>query len=200
MNRKEEIKSILIFLKEIERMKNVTRTAWTTKGKQESVAEHSWRLTVFAFLLEDYFPDANFSKIIKMCLIHDLGEAISGDISAYLQVDPKIKEEQELNGINQILLPLPQSIKAKFYSLWEEYNEGRTLEAKIAKAIDKIETIVQHNQGKNPSDFNYEFNLIYGKDYTQFDDFIKAIREIVDNETLSRVENVKNSKSQNNNK
>jgi putative hydrolases of HD superfamily len=183
MNKKEEIGSILLFLKDIERMKNVTRFAWTTQGKQESVAEHSWRLTVFAFLLEDYFPDANFSKIIKMCLIHDLGEAISGDISAYLQIDPKIKEEQELNGINQILLPLPDNIKTKFYNLWEEYSEGMTLEAKIAKAIDKIETIVQHNQGKNPSDFNYEFNLIYGKKYVEFDGLIKAIREIVDSDT-----------------
>ena len=182
-----EMKSILLFLKETERMKNITRTAWTTAGKQESVAEHSWRLSIFALLLEDYFPNANFSRIIKMCLVHDLGEAIEGDISAIKQVDEKIKQAIEERGINQILLPLSETLKNKIYSLWNEYNEAKTIESKIAKAIDKIETIIQHNQGKNPSNFNYEFNLNYGKDYAQFDEFIKIIREFVDKDTEDKM-------------
>ncbi len=188
-NIKDELKSIIQFIKEVERMKNVTRTAWTTKGKQESVAEHSWRLAVFALLLEDIFPSADFSKVIKMCLVHDLGEAIEGDISAIKQVDEKIKQEIEQRGINQIINPLSEQLKNKLYYLWTEYNEAQTLEPKIAKAIDKIETIIQHNQGKNPNDFNYEFNLNYGKDYAQFDDLIKTIRELVDNDTVSNMNN-----------
>ncbi|MEG2867199.1 MAG: HD domain-containing protein, partial [Terrisporobacter sp.] len=71
----------------------------------------------------------------------------------------------------------------KIYDLWTEYNECSTKEAKLVKAMDKLETIVQHNQGDNPKDFNYEFNLSYGKQYFEDDDILKFMRNIIDEDT-----------------
>ena len=81
---------------------------------------------------------------------------------------------------------LPPNRSTSLIALWEEYNEGETKESKLVKALDKIETIIQHNQGNNPADFDYAFNLTYGKAYCEFDDTIKALREIVDHDTLER--------------
>ena len=62
--------------------------------------------------------------------------------------------------------PVPEAIKMEFLSLWDEHEDGNSLEARAAKALDKLETILQHNQGRNPEDFDYEFNLEYGKAHT----------------------------------
>ena len=75
------------FLNVIEKLKCNTRHSWTSSGRQESVAEHSWRLAVMAMLCADEYPTLDINKVIKMCLIHDFGEAITGDIPAFLKND-----------------------------------------------------------------------------------------------------------------
>lgn len=75
--------------------------------------------------------------------------------------------------------------------MWKEYNECNTKEAKLVKAMDKLETIVQHNQGKNPEDFDYKFNLKYGKEYFENNDVLKSIRNIIDEDTKNSI-NLKN--------
>ena len=175
--------NMISFVKELGRLKDMTRTAWTAEGRRESVAEHSWRLTMLAFVLEDCFPDFDFNKVLRMCLIHDMGEAYEGDISAVIAVNQEEKLKTEENAIRRLVEPLPANIQTKFLDLWVEYNQCESKEAKLVKAIDKIETIIQHNQGANPPDFDYAFNLDYGKQYAQFHPIIKSIREIVDKET-----------------
>ena len=66
-----------------ERLKDATRHCYTSRGRRESVAEHSWRITLMAYLVSDEFPEADLEKLMKMCLIHDLGEAFTGDIPTF---------------------------------------------------------------------------------------------------------------------
>ena len=166
----ENINKIIEFIKEIENLKSVTRTAWTKTGRRESTAEHSWRLAMLLMVLEEDFKDIDINKAIKMSLVHDLGELYDGDISATLQHDNDNKSEMEERAMNRMLKVLPESISKQIYDLWAEYNKCATKEAKLVKAMDKLETIVQHNQGTNPKDFDYEFNLTYGKKYFEDDD------------------------------
>ncbi|WP_105616599.1 HD domain-containing protein [Vallitalea okinawensis] len=185
MNTENQIKveEIITFIKELERLKNITRTAWTSEGKQESVAEHSWRLAMLALVLTPYIPEVNFSKVISMCLVHDLGEAYEGDISATIPIDQDEKLINEERDILRLINTLPKSSKEMITSLWKEYNEAISIEAKIAKSLDKMETIIQHNQGKNPSDFNYAFNLTYGTEYVTINEIIEKLRKIIDDDT-----------------
>ncbi|WP_066305907.1 HD domain-containing protein [Bacillus sp. FJAT-29814] len=182
----EDIRNIMTFIKELERLKINTRTAWTSSGRQESIAEHSWRLSLFTLVLEEFFPEIDFNKVLRMALIHDLGEAYEGDFSAKLAVQPQEKLKGEEEAIECLIAPLSVKMQQQFLALWHEYNQAETKEAKLVKALDKIETIIQHNQGENPSDFDYEFNLEYGKNYSNFDPIIRAIRELVDRETLGK--------------
>ena len=78
-------RAFLDFLKVAEKLKCNTRHSYTSSGRHESVAEHSWRLAVMAYFVRDEFPEADMNKVIKMCLIHDLGECFTGDIPRQLQ-------------------------------------------------------------------------------------------------------------------
>jgi putative hydrolase of HD superfamily len=180
-----DILATLDFLRSAERLKNVTRTSWTSTGQQESVAEHTWRLCLMAAVLERAFPGIDMARLMKMCVVHDLGEAIGGDISATLQ-PPEGKATQERNDLLQLLAPLPSGARDEIVALWDEYEAAVTAEARVAKALDKLETIMQHNQGRNPPDFDYRFNLDYGQRYTASDPVIAQIRQILDAETLAR--------------
>jgi putative hydrolase of HD superfamily len=181
-----ELEQILAFLRATEQLKNTHRNSWTSSGRRESVAEHSWRLCLMAMLLADQYPEVSFARLVKICVVHDLGEAIGGDIPAVHQTAGAGKAEQERRDLLQLLEPLPQRLRDEITTLWDEYEEARTPEARLAKALDKLETILQHNQGENPAGFDYRFNLDYGKRYTAIDPLITSIREIVDRDTKRR--------------
>ena len=181
------IDKVIRFIKEIENLKSVTRTAWTKTGRRESTAEHSWRLAMLLMVLSDDFKDLDIDKAIKMSLVHDLGELYDGDISAKLQNDNDNKAYMEEKAMRRMLTTLPDGISEKIYDLWKEYNECCTKEAKLVKAMDKLETIVQHNQGDNPEDFDYEFNLQYGKQYFMDNEILEYMRYIIDEDTKESV-------------
>lgn len=178
-----EISGILRFLRHAEHLKNTLRSGYTSEGRQESVAEHTWRLCLMAMMFSREFPNVNVERLFKMCIIHDLGEVIRGDIPAPEQVGIEAKAEQERDDLLQLLSPLPEAWKVEIEGLWDDYEQAQSAEARLAKALDKLETILQHNQGKNPANFDYAFNLEYGKKYTSYDPLIAAIREIIDKET-----------------
>ncbi len=181
-----ELDGILEFLRHAERLKIETRTAFTSEGIRETVAEHTWRLCLMSLVFEDNFPDINYSKLVKMCIIHDLGEAIGGDIPAIEQEAGKSKSAEEREDLVTLLQPLPERLQKPILQLWDEYEEAASPEAKLAKGLDKLETILQHNQGKNPPDFDYRFNLDYGKSFTTEDPLIASIRKILDRDTEER--------------
>jgi putative hydrolase of HD superfamily len=185
--RPSELDGILEFLRAAERLKNVTRNAWTSEGRRESVAEHTWRLCLMSLLLHDAFPGVDFARLIKICLVHDLGEAIGGDIPAPLQAQQGAgKAEQERRDLLQLLAPLPGPLREEITALWDEYEAARTPEARLAKGLDKLETILQHTQGSNPADFDYRFNLGYGRQYTVDDPLLAAMRALLDEATERR--------------
>ena len=139
-------------------------------------------------VFEKEFADVDFARLVKICIIHDLGEAVGGDISAVAQQGMPAKAEKERADLLTLLQPLPAPLRAEIVGLWDEYEAATTREAKIAKALDKLETIMQHNQGKNPADFDYRFNLEYGKQHTVGDPLIEAMRAVLDAETEARAE------------
>jgi putative hydrolase of HD superfamily len=187
-----DLTGILAFLRSAERLKSTTRTGYTSAGEQESVAEHTWRLCLMALVLAPEFPDVDFAKLVKICIIHDLGEAINGDVPAPEQARRAAagelagKAEQERRDLMQLLAPLPSRIGGEIAALWDEYEAARSPEAKLAKALDKLETIMQHNQGRNPAGFDYRFNLGYGRQHTADNPLIARVRAILDEETEAR--------------
>ena len=181
-----ELDGVLAFLRAAERLKDTLRSSHTSSGRPESVAEHTWRLCLMAALLRDEFPGIDFSRLIRICVVHDLGEAIRGDIPAIDQDTAAPKSAEERNDLVTLTAPLPPRLRDEILALWDEYEAAATPEAKVAKALDKLETILQHNQGKNPADFDYEFNLGYGQRYTSGHPLIEAIRVVLDEETRQR--------------
>jgi putative hydrolase of HD superfamily len=187
-----ELPGVLAFLRAAERLKSTTRTGYTSAGQQESVAEHTWRLCLMALVLRPGFPEIDFAKLVKMCIIHDLGEAVHGDVSAPEQARraaagaTTAKAEQERRDLLELLAPLPAPVRDEITALWDEYEAAQSIEAKLAKGLDKLETIMQHNQGLNPADFDYRFNLGYGRQHTAAIPIIAQLRAMLDEETEAR--------------
>jgi putative hydrolases of HD superfamily len=179
----EKIKGRLEFLRETEKLKDVLRSAHTSSGRTESTAEHSWRLCLMAVVFSDYLPGLDKLKMLKMCLVHDLGEAISGDVPAVSKNSFPNKSEQERRDLVLLTRALDESLKTEILALWDDYESALSPEAIAVKALDKLETMLQHNQGKNPPDFDYEFNLAYGKKYTDAAPLFETLRNIIDQET-----------------
>jgi putative hydrolase of HD superfamily len=187
-----EIAGFIEFLRNAERLKTVTRSGYTSDGHQESVAEHTWRVALMATLLAPQFQDVDAARVVRMCLVHDLGEAIGGDIPAPEQARRRAegasegKSAAERRDLLTLLDPLPPVLRDDITSLWDEYETAQSAEARLAKAIDKLETILQHTQGLNPPAFDYRFNLTYGREHTAGPPLIAAIRAILDRATEDR--------------
>jgi putative hydrolases of HD superfamily len=184
----DPLDGILVFLRSAERLKTVTRSGWTSAGQRESVAEHTWRLCLMAMILYGRTDGIDLAKLLRMCLIHDLGEAIGGDIPAPEQTRGGAggKAARERDDLLELIRPLPDEARAEITGLWDEYEAAESAEARIAKGLDKLETILQHTQGSNPDDFDYAFNLAYGQQYTAADPLLASLRQRLDAETARR--------------
>ncbi len=182
----DELDGMLTFLRSAERLKTVTRSGWTSDGQRESVAEHTWRLCLMAMVLYGRADGIDLGKLLRMCVVHDLGEAIGGDIPAPEQRDGAGKADRERGDLLELVAPLPEDVSQEIVELWDEYEAAASPEARVAKGLDKLETILQHTQGSNPADFDYAFNLAYGQRYTAADPLLSALRERLDAETARR--------------
>ena len=174
-----------------ERLKDATRHCYTSGGRHESVAEHSWRMALMAYLLKDEFPDADMDRVVRMCLIHDLGEAFTGDIPTFLKTTADAKKEETL--LNHWVISLPEPFGREMQELYAEMEARETQEARIYKAIDGLEALIQHNE----SDIStwipreYELNQTYADDKVAFSPYLTALREAVRSDTLAKIEEVK---------
>jgi len=170
-----------------ERLKDATRHCYTKNGRHESVVEHSWMMTLMAFLIKDEFPDADIDKVIKMCIIHDLGEAFTGDIPTF----DKTKENEitEKSLLTQWLNSLPATQRNEMTALFDEMEKHETAEAKIFKAIDSLEALIQHNI----SDLStwipkeYELNKTYADDKVAFSEYLMLLREEIRKDTMNKI-------------
>lgn len=182
-----KIQKYLEFVQEIEQLKSTLRTAWTAQGRQESTAEHSWRLAMLAAVLSEEFPELNMVRVLKMCLIHDIGELYDGDVSAASGSDDEARHKREEKAAGRVFGILPEKQGQELMELWLQYSNNTTPEAAFVKALDKAETIIQHNQGKNPEGFDYEFNLEYGAGYFKEQPLLMELRSYIDEATRSKL-------------
>ena len=164
------------FLNTIEKLKCNTRHSWTTCGTRESVAEHSWRLATMALLCSDEYPELDMNKVIKMCLIHDFGEAVMGDIPSFLKTEEDEKKERE--AIAGLLSRLPEEMEREFSALFAEMDALATPEAKLFKALDNMEAVVSHNEADISTwiPLEYEENLVYGAENCEFSEWTRGLR------------------------
>lgn len=176
----ERMSSVLAFLDEANRLKDTLRSGRTPQGRQESTAEHSWRLCLLAILLAGELKDVDLLRLLKICIVHDLGEAISGDVPATEQRAGDDRAERERADLITLCAPLPEDLRSEIVSLWDEYAQAASPEAIMAKGLDKIETMLTHSTGKNDDDFDYRFNLGYGLPATNRHPLLIALRQHVD--------------------
>ena len=179
---------VIAFLQAAERLKDTLRSGATSGGRRESAAEHSWRLALLALLLDRDLGAVDRLKVLKLCLVHDLGEAISGDTPAVDQRPDDGRAARERADMATLCAPLPADLSADLLALWDEYAAAATPEAKIAKGLDKIETVLQHAIGANDPGFDYAFNLGYGRERTAALPLLRQIRAKADDATRARMD------------
>jgi len=181
-------RQLIEFLGIIGNLKNNTRHVWNAEGRQESVAEHSWRLSVMALLIADEFPEVDINKVVKMCLIHDFGEALTGDIPSFYKT--KQDEDKEDLAVQSILARLPDNISEDFSSIFADMAELNTPEAKLFKALDNLEALVSHNESPLETWLELEFseNLIYGDENVAYSKFLKELRKELKKDSLRKIE------------
>ena len=136
-----DARTLLEILHVAERLKDTPRHSWTSAGRRESVAEHSWRLAVMAWFLRDRFPEADWEKVLAMAVLFREMEALD------------------------------------------------TLEAKIVKALDKLEVLVQHNEADISTwlPLEYDLNMTYGNEYVAFSDDLMDIRREIMRDTVDKI-------------
>lgn len=184
-----DISNVLAFIKKAEGLKNTLRHSYTSNGRQESSAEHSWRLCLFVMGCAPWFKELNCEKLLRLAVIHDLAEALCGDTPAICRENKKVKAARERAALTEICSTLPEELQKEMLSTWEEYESARTDEAILVKGLDKLETLIQHNQGLNPTNFDYQFNLIYGNEFTNRNNILILFRNIIDKETHKNIIN-----------
>jgi len=181
-------RQLIDFLGIIEKLKCRTRHVWTSEGRQESVAEHCWRLAVTALLVAGEFRDLNIEKVVKMCLIHDFGEAITGDIPSFLKTEADEKKEDR--AVAELLACLPEELNREFTSLFEEMAELKTDEAKLFKALDKLEAVISHNESPLETwlPLEYTENLKYGAENVAHSEYLTALKNEINRDAVKKTE------------
>ena len=183
-----EIRKLLDFLKIAEQLKCNTRHSYTSNGRLESVAEHSWRLALMAMLVGDEFSELDMDKVVKMCLIHDMGEAITGDIPAFEKTDDDRKIENK--KVDQLTDTLPEPVRTEWKELFAEMEKLETQEAKLYKSLDKLEALIQHNEADISTwiPLEYDLQMTYGNEECRFTEYIERLRDEVREDSKKKIE------------
>ena len=178
---------LLEILSVAEKLKCHTRHCYTSSGRHESVAEHSWRIALMAMLIAPEFPQADMNRVIRMCLIHDLGEAFTGDIPTFDKTDADAAREEALFA--GWVQTLPRENREEFTALLAEMNALETPEAKICKALDKMEAVVQHNESDIATwlPLEYDLQLRYGAENVRFSSWFLELKREIDSWTRRKI-------------
>ena len=172
------------------RLKNTMRHCMVSETRQESVAEHSWRIALMAMLLkgEESFADTDTDKVIQMCLIHDLGEAFTGDIPTFLKTNGDAEIEDDL--FHQWVNSFSEPQKSYWLNLLKEMEALETKEAKTYKALDKLEALISHNESDLSTwlPLEYDLQYTYGQENMKFSEYFIELRKYVDEWTKRKIE------------
>ena len=183
------LKQILKFLQEAEKLKSVIRHSWLSTGHHESVAEHSWRLALMAIVLSPIVDSKiDLTKALQMAIVHDLAEIHAGDHIAWKKKS-KNHHTLEKKALTKLLKNLPPIQKKQIQNLWKEYETKKTPEAKFAKAVDKLETLNQHNLAdlKTWTKEEYGYNLIHGTEEVKYSKTLQALKDLTDTQTRAKI-------------
>ena len=182
-----EQRALLDVLHTAEKLKDEIRHCTTSHGRPESVAEHSWRTALMAFLIADEFPGVDMNKVIKMCLIHDLGECFTGDIPCFAKTaaDEQKEDSVLLDWVHSLPAPYCHELSA----LYEEMGALITPEAKVYKSMDKLEAVIQHNESPISTwePHEYDLNRTYAYDTVAFSDYLMKLREEIRKDTEDKI-------------
>ena len=186
-----DIQTYLNVMHVAERLKDAVRHGYSSGGRRESVAEHSWRITLMAYFLQDEFPEVDMNRVMEMCLVHDLGECFTGDIPTFLKTNADEQREEQL--LFDWVRSLPEPYATRLNDLYAEMEALETQEAKIYKALDKMEAVLQHNEAPLSTWIprEYELNMTYGFDQAAFSPSLTALREQMLHDTKQKIENSK---------
>lgn len=182
---------VLQFIHVAEQLKKEMRHSWLSNGRQESVAEHTWRLTLMAMALEPYLKQPlRMEKLLKMLIIHDLVEVYAGDIPAFEKSNRKEqKHANEQRAIERLQQLLGGGAGQELYDLWQEFETRETYEAKVANAIDKLEVQIQHNEASLDTWLPIEHEMTFQiAKHTEFDDALEQLRLLVVDEAAAKLE------------
>ena len=150
----ERIKKQLDFSLEIDKEKNIFRqTSLSNQGRKENDAEHAWHMAIMAYVLKEYAnEDVDISKVMLMCLIHDIVEIDAGDTYAYDPEAKKTQREREEKAKERIFSLLPEDQKEELSALFDEFEECETPESKFAHSMDNLQPLILNNSN-NGSDW-----------------------------------------------
>ena len=167
---------LLAALHTAEKLKDTTRHCYTSGGRHESVAEHSWRIALMAFFLRDEFPEADMDKVTRMCLIPAFDKTAQD-------------ESTEEALLYQWVASLPSPCREEMRALYDEMAALETQEAQIYKALDKLEAVISHNESDISTweDHEYDLQLTYGEQNVAFSPYLTALRQAVRQESLDKI-------------
>lgn len=188
---------LIEFLGVIEKLKCNTRHSWTSSGRRESVAEHTWRLAVLAMLCADEYPEMDHNKLVRMCLIHDLGEALTGDVPSFYKTEQN--ELTEAQAWEQIFAMLPEPYTSEFRALYEEMEKRETPEAKLYKALDNMEAVISHNEAPLDTwiELEYTLNLTYGEETAAWSPYTRELRAYLTEQSREKIKKAEEDNAQN---
>ncbi len=163
----ERIRKQLSFALEIDKEKNIFRqTHLSDHGRRENDAEHAWHMAIMAYLLREYAnEEVDISKVMLMCLIHDIVEIDAGDTYAYDAEGLKTQKEREDKAKERIFSLLPQDQKDELIALFDEFEAYETAESKYAHAMDNLQPLILNNSNEGGDWKQHGVNAatIYGR-------------------------------------
>jgi putative hydrolase of HD superfamily len=141
------------FILEIDALKGVLRRSYVLSGdRPENSAEHSWHVAVMAVLLAEHANEAvDSSRVVRMLLVHDVVEVDAGDTYVYDPSGAQAKSEREARAADRLFGLLPEDQGRELRALWEEFEEGRTSDARFAAALDRLMPVLHnvHTAGRS---------------------------------------------------
>ncbi|MCR4607435.1 MAG: HD domain-containing protein [Oscillospiraceae bacterium] len=163
----ERLAKQLDFALTIDKEKNILRqTHLSGHGRRENDAEHAWHMAVMAYLLREYSNEpVDISRVMIMCLIHDIVEIEAGDTYAYDEAGHSSKKDREDAAKEKIFSLLPEDQKTEMIALFDEFEEGKTAEAKFAKSMDNMQPLILNNSngGSDWRDHRNTYAQVFGR-------------------------------------
>ncbi|MHB0808257.1 MAG: HD domain-containing protein [Facklamia hominis] len=187
----QRLQKQLEFCLKLDEAKNILRqTHLSHHGRRENDAEHAWHMAVMAYVLRDYANEpVDVGKLLIMCLIHDIVEIEAGDTYAYDEAGKKTQAEREAAARDKLFGMLPADQAAELADLFDEFDEGKSPEARFANAMDNLQPLILNhsNDGKDWADHQVTYDQVFQRqsrteagskvlfDYTQqvLDDHVK---------------------------